>query len=167
MQLFCKQPHGGSIPSAGPCNQTVIWEEQQSSTTMNAFIRFETCCRCGHSGRRLGVFHSAGRLANREDLSDWAADHLEESLTWFNQNLIVPRYRCVERRGVFWFRSDANQIVGRMWALVAILRNEGVFMEVRRTSNPGMIVYKDDQQVAAIPHRRRVRRRALQLVITR
>jgi hypothetical protein len=166
MQLFCKQPHGGSIPSAGPCNRKVTWEEQQSSTTMNAYIRFETSCRCAHSGRRLGVFRSAGRLEHREDLSDWTADQLEESLAWFNQNLIVPRRRLVERRGVFWFRSDAHQIVGRMWDLVAILRNEGVFMEVRRTSTPGMIVYEDEQQVAAIPHRRRVRRRALRLVRT-
>jgi hypothetical protein len=41
-----------------------------------------------------------------------------------------------------------------MWELVVILQDEGVYVDVRRTTRPGQVVYCDDQQIAAIPFRR-------------
>ena len=121
---------------------------------MPSYIRFETQRRCAHFRRRLGVFRTAGELRETTDIPEVTADWLHDALTWFNRNLTVPTYACVDRRGVFWFRSEASDVISRMWELVAILHDEGVGVDIRRTDRPGQIVYRDEQQVAAIPSRR-------------
>jgi hypothetical protein len=121
---------------------------------MRAYIRFESSRRCAHFKRPLGVFRAAGTVEEQSDLPGPTLELLRDSLRWFNCNLKVPRQSSVSRRGVFWFRSSAHDVVDRMWELVAILRDEGVHVDLRHTNRPGQIVYEDDQQVAAIPGRR-------------
>lgn len=109
---------------------------------MKAFIRFETDWRCAHSRRLLGAFRAAECLEEQADLPASTAELLRETLDWFNRHLIVPKYCWVKCRGQFWFRSEARDVVGRMWDLAAILRDEGVHVAMRHTRQPGRLCTK-------------------------
>jgi hypothetical protein len=82
---------------------------------------------------------------------------LRGTLEWFNENLTRPGLPDREGRSIFWFRDDAQAVVSRAWELIAILRDEGMGVCMRRTREPGQIVYEDDLQIAAIPNRLRQR----------
>ncbi len=116
------------------------------------YIRFQTPLRCGATGRPLGIFQAAGRVEDWPDLPAATHDWLRETLQWFNHNLTFPRLDGAWRP-IFWFRDDAQAVVSRVWELIAILRDEGVGVCMRRTREPGQIVYEDDFQIAAIPNR--------------
>jgi hypothetical protein len=131
---------------------------------MDNYIRFETCTRCPDTGRRLGIFVAAGYVEDRCELPAATAHWLRETLAWFNDNLRVPRLSGKEARGIFWFRAAADEVVSRVWDLVAILDNEGVTVEKHRTTKPGAIVYADRFQIAAIPGKRRRRARERMLL---
>ena len=96
---------------------------------------------------------AAGRLEDSECLAQWMRELLREHLTWFNENLALPSLSDHGWRCVFWFRSDATQLIGRMWDLVAILKEEGVSVKKLWTTHPGMIVYQDQFQIGAVPRR--------------
>ena len=85
-------------------------------------------------------------------------DLLRDRLNWFNRNLPVPDLDSSDWRCLFWFRCDAKEAIGRIWELAWLLADEGVFVRKLRTDSPGMIVYRDRHQVAAVPRRRSVRR---------
>ena len=74
---------------------------------------------------------------------------------WFNRNLSVPRLDADQWRCLFWFRCSAQEMIGRLWEMVSVLEDEGVFVTKVRTRRPGAIVYEDKYQVAAVPPRKR------------
>ncbi len=121
---------------------------------MDAYVRFQSQLRCGNTGRPAGVFATAGRVEDAARTPDSTRERLRDSLAWFNQNLIVPRLGECCWRCVFWFHSDATELIRRIWELVAILEDEGVFTRKIWTTDPGRIYYFDEYQVAAIPHRK-------------
>ena len=123
---------------------------------MDTYIRFQTQLRCGNTGRPAGIFVAAGQVEDRGTLPDTTRDYLQETLSWFNRNLLAPRLRGDEQRGLFWFRCSSQAVIGRLWDLKWLLEDEGVIVSKLRTEQPGMIVYRDEHQVAAVPSRKRV-----------
>jgi len=121
---------------------------------METLIRFESQLRAEGICRPLGVFRAAGAIEDLPHVPVYARDALLESLAWFNRNLIVPRLRIKDRRAIFWFRSRATEYVRRIWDVVAVLREENVFVRLFTTTRPGKIVYADEYQIAAIPGQR-------------
>lgn len=117
---------------------------------MSAFIRFETRYRCDGSARPLGVFRTAGKVAERTDLDKWTRDWLVDRTEWFNEHLPAPRQANLDCKAVFWF-CPQTEMVHEVWDLVAALREIGVTVEQRWTQMPGKIVYEDEFQIAAIP----------------
>ena len=126
---------------------------------MNAYIRFQTQLRCGNTGRPAGIFVAAGRVEDRQRLPESTRELLRGLLDWFNLNLEVPRLDDDDWRCLFWFRSESQEVIGRLWELAYVLEDEGVFVSKIRTTDPGMIVYRDEHQVAAVPSRRPIARR--------
>ena len=122
---------------------------------MDTYIRFQTQLRCRHTGRPAGIFVAAGRIEDRTTLPDATRDRLREVLIWFNGNLTVPSLDDSDWRSLFWFRSNSQSVISRLWELVHLLEDEGVFVTKVRTSQPGMIVYRDEYQVAAVPRRKK------------
>jgi hypothetical protein len=122
---------------------------------MRPFIRFQTDLRAPHNHCRLGLFYATCTLQQSHDLPDYAEELLEESLKWFNRNLTVPRLPSRKSRCVFWFRTDANELLRRVWPLVALMNEAGLYVHHRTTSRPGKIIYHDNHQIAAIPDRRK------------
>ena len=120
---------------------------------MDTYVRFQTQLRCANTGRPAGLFVAAGRLEDSGRVAKCMRELFREHMTWFNQNLVVPSLGDRNWRCLFWFRSDAKSFIGRMWDLVAILREEGVSVQKRWTNVPGMIVYRDDFQIGAVPGR--------------
>jgi hypothetical protein len=126
---------------------------------MSTYVRFETPYHCDASCQGLGIFRAAAVVEVRAELPEWRREWLSDRFAWFRTHLPVPRYGGIDRRAIFWFHPHAS-IVSEMWHLVAILREEGVPIALRRTNMPGRIVYQDEFQIAAIPygHGRRPRR---------
>src|SRR5262249_40608909 len=122
---------------------------------MKPYIRFETDLPLGRNRARLGLFRAAMVLKHRFDLPDYTQELLHESLDWFNQNLKVPHFSSQNGRCIFWFRTDAERLLGQIRPLVALFNEEGLFVHKRTTSRPGMIMYSDRFQIAAIPERRK------------
>jgi hypothetical protein len=129
---------------------------------MATFVRFETPYRCETSYQPMGVFWALATVEDRADLAAWTRDWLSERWKWFARHLPAPRREAIDPRATFWFDSR-SQIVGEIWSLVAFLREEGVYVGLRRTRTPGRIIYRDDFQIAAIPPGRKRRRRKQKL----
>ena len=110
--------------------------------------------RCSDTGRPAGIFVAAGRVEDRTTLPESTRERLREVLAWFNSNLTVPKLDEADWRCLFWFRSDSQPVVSRLWELAYLLEDEGVFVSKLRTRQPGMIVYRDEHQVAAKPQRK-------------
>lgn len=121
---------------------------------MRRFIRFQTDLRLPHNGRPMGLFRATVALEEDFDLPDYAYELLIESLDWFNCNLKVPTLPSLSGRCVFWFRTDSDELLERVWTLVALLNEEGLYVHQRTTSRPGKIVYSDEYQVAAVSGKR-------------
>lgn len=122
---------------------------------METYIRFQTQLRCSDTGRPAGIFVAAGRVEDRTTLPNATRERLHEVLTWFNRNLTVPKLDKADLRCLFWFRSDSQPVISRLWELAYLLEDEGVFVSKVRTRQPGMIVYRDEHQVAAKPLRKK------------
>ena len=121
---------------------------------MRPFIRFQTEVRSPLTGRPLGLYRASVTLRADFELPDYMDDLLEETLGWFNDNLNVPRLDSQRGRPIFWFRTEADECLEKIWNMVAIFNEEGLFVEHRTTLRPGHIIYHDDHQIAAIPDRR-------------
>lgn len=115
---------------------------------MNAYIRFVV----GHDGedhRQLtGVFTEARLLRDDGELSAQEEDFLEETFEWFNSHVPVPPFQSSNwgRDAVAWFKDDAA-CLGKIWHLVALLREHGQSVRLLRSRNPGKMLYEDDYQV--------------------
>lgn len=118
---------------------------------MNAYLRFQTQIRSHRSGERLGIFYAANHIQVTRELAWTTRQRLEDTLCWFNVHLRVPHVRARHRRSVFWFKSSAKSFISRIWDLAWILEEEGLHVAREWTTNPGMIVYEDDYQIAAVP----------------
>jgi hypothetical protein len=116
-------------------------------------VRFIIQRRDMHSHQRMGVFQVAYELVDSDKISvEWSC-HLELSLWWFERHLTIPARSKLDRRAIFWFKTDAQECIRQVWRLTRWLRVCEVNVEIVRTVRPGYVVYQDDFQVAAIPFR--------------
>jgi len=119
------------------------------------FLRFTVAQRHPQSHTWKGLFSAAAELRGSMDSADIA--RLDEALDWFNSKLPVPR--CFkDPRAICWFTAAAGEPLTKMWRLVTVFESNGTFVQVQKTRDPGMRVYRDAYQVVAIPQgRHRVR----------
>jgi hypothetical protein len=100
----------------------------------------------------MGIFQATRRLEERLDLADHDRELIAGELAWFNENLPVPPRRVFQGgRAICWFHAGAHACIRRLWAVAAVLRLNGVGVELIRTADPGRPRYKDDLQVVAVP----------------
>ena len=116
------------------------------------YLRFAAGGDHPHTKQACGIFHVGDLLAHPE-LTHAQREVLDESRRWFNENLCAPDLE--ERRAIFWFRPDgAGECVSRVWDRVALLREHGIVIHLLRCTDPGLVVFRDAQQIAAIPQRK-------------
>jgi hypothetical protein len=118
------------------------------------FIRFTVPSDAWRTERRVasGLFHATYRLAEDGRFEQGERLWFADEMRWFNEYLPAARVGR-NRRAVCWFRGDAGQAISRMWRLVDLVEGEGVPVRVYRTRRPGIVVYSDDLQIAAVPWR--------------
>lgn len=123
-------------------------------------VRFVSPRICPDSRERLGVFVTSGDLLDSGRIHPLYEEDLRGFLDWFNMHLAFPsRSAFRDGRGICWFKEDAKECIKRIWALVAILRENGVWVEFIQARNPGWWSYEDSFQVVAIPYSNRCWRR--------
>ena len=50
-----------------------------------------------------------------------------------------------------WFKASATEHIAKIYQMVYILEQSGVYVRVNKTRHPGYIVYEDEHQVVAEP----------------
>lgn len=119
----------------------VVGAERQNPRTLKGLLRDE----------RTDRVHT--------HLLEHEIDLWDELLDWFNEHLTVPPYSDPDRddlgrRAVCWLRDDARECIHHMRVLAYLLREAGVPTRVLRATDPGRIIWEDEQQVVAAPWRR-------------
>ena len=96
-----------------------------------------------------GIFRAAGRLMDDHRFNIWQDKLLEEDFAWFNATLPRPT-ELRSGRAVCWFLPEAREAISRAWRIAKLVESIGVPVQVFRRRDPGLIVYRDDFQVAAV-----------------
>ena len=99
----------------------------------------------------MGVFVAAYVHMDDEHVDSDQRAWLRRVLLWFQANLHAPVIS--DPRALFWFRGQRNPCLDRVWELRAALREVGEKPSMIKTSRPGVVVYEDTHQVAAVPFR--------------
>ena len=119
------------------------------------YLRFVVGADVENAAWLTGVFTASRILRDEGDLYSYESERLEDIYDWFNEHLPCPPFGRKLKSGewtrdaVAWFRPDAKRPLGRMWDIVAILREHGVSVRLVTTENPGRMVYEDKYQVVA------------------
>jgi len=118
------------------------------------YLRFVVTQIDKNSNRPKGLFIKAGELLASEKLSPEEQTRLEDILNWFNENLPKPdiaNFRKRSYRAIFWFKSEAEDCISRIWEMAHLLEYHGYLIEMQKCRKLGNIIYEDKFQVAAIP----------------
>ncbi|WP_406698439.1 hypothetical protein V5E97_06170 [Singulisphaera sp. Ch08] len=102
----------------------------------------------------MGLFSAAGYLQDQGELDPRDRARLDRILSWFSENLFAPPVDEIPSQAIFWYHQD-SPMVRPMWSLANVLKEYNFSVELIKTSFAGLIVYKDEHQVAAIPRGRK------------
>ena len=111
------------------------------------------------SGQRIGFFKSAYALRRDGLISENDSASLDELLDWFDANLDAPdrfsksRRAHADEKALSWFKPCARLHIAKSRELLALLRTYEIHSDMLTSSKPGVVVYEDDIQIAAIPFR--------------
>ena len=117
------------------------------------YIRFALQTKDNNSRSRLGILVAAHELRDAYRLEEYAQHSLSRILLWFNRNIVIPPSLGEDGsdRALSWWKPEAVEAVEKMWELTTLLQAHGFNVELLKTTNPGTILYQDDDQVVAIP----------------
>jgi hypothetical protein len=117
------------------------------------YLRFVTRKQDEHSHSLQGIFQAAYQLRGADLLEAYEEPILDDILGWYEMNLRSPS--CLAEpgtdRAVCWFKEGAEKPLEQIWTLVALLKEQGVFVRLITAKDPGTIIYDDSWQIAAFP----------------
>jgi hypothetical protein len=120
-------------------------------------IRFVTHDRHPPYGHRSGVVRAAFALWRANILEARQQEELRAVLDWLNENLARPERFSVSRHpraqstALSWIRDSAQEHLGYLRRLAALVGTDGTVVDELRTKRPGYVVYEDAYQVVALP----------------
>lgn len=119
-------------------------------------VRFRLLRRDPYSHSPQGVFQAAIELRDAGRLESYEEEWLERDLGWLRVHLPSPLCLCDEgnHRAICWFKPTARRAIDRVRGIVALLEAHGLHVRMVTTAEPGSVIYEDEWQVAAKPHRR-------------
>jgi len=119
------------------------------------YLRFVVTQIDEDSHQPKGLFTTAYELLDSGDLSPEERTQLDDILIWFDKNLASPDVENsrnqVARRAIFWFKSEAEDSISRIWEMAHLLEYHGYLVEMQKCRKLGNIIYEDEYQVAAFP----------------
>ena len=122
------------------------------------YLRFATFRIDPDAHRPQGVFQRAYALLAADELHLEERRRLLRALRYFEHDLPLPY--LWEQRAVFWFKAECARCTHHAWDLANALKASGVPVMPVRTLKPGLVVYEDACQIAAIPFRDTFRSRS-------
>jgi hypothetical protein len=115
------------------------------------FLRFAVTQIDEDSHKPQGVLTAAYSLLDSGDLTAHESSAIPDLLYWFEKNLASPPESFDASRAIFWFRSDSQENIRRIWELVHLLRTHGYHVDVFKSRRLANIAWHDKSQVAAYP----------------
>ncbi|MGZ8285241.1 MAG: hypothetical protein ACXWUQ_06420 [Allosphingosinicella sp.] len=121
------------------------------------YVRFITPWWRLPRGIDSGLFGPAYACARDLETPEVLREALWVEIEWFELNLPAPaRLKVKSRRrwradGICWFVDDAREMIGRAFALAALVGECGVPARKVATRHPGTILYRDPWQIVAKP----------------
>ena len=115
------------------------------------YLRFATFRTDPDALRPQGVFQRTYALLDGGELHPEEVRILRAALGYFEHDMAVPRVH--QPRAVFWFKAECAMCTHHGWLLANALKASGVPVVPLRTVKPGLVVYEDDCQIAAVPYR--------------
>jgi len=116
------------------------------------YLRFVSKAIDEDSRKPRGLFTETYALLDSGELNQKQWAQVRQELDWFKANLPIPPKKFKAGRAIFWFRKDAVECVSRVWNLVHILREHGIYISYLSCRHLQNRIYSDDFQVAAYPH---------------
>lgn len=123
-------------------------------------LRFALLYSHPDTGVEEGIYSAAYGLCETAGASDRQA--LQQLLSWFEANLIVPKrfnrtsskgYYRRRTKGVSWLKPTAKEHIAKMRELAAILEENGYPVSQITSERPGYVVFEDEHQIVAEPFR--------------
>ncbi|MFD3997221.1 hypothetical protein [Streptomyces sp. NPDC058583] len=122
------------------------------------YVRFQGTVR--HlRGHFPGVFVLANELAAQGKLTEEQYRFWRSNNDWYDANYINPTdvdpniYNPdVHPAAVAWFKSSARDLIKRVDGYLSLLAAHGVVCRRLESSNPGRIIYEDENQIVVVPH---------------
>lgn len=128
---------------------------RQAAARYRVYVRFVIQDVDPDSRRKRGILVAAGELHDEGDLEPHERQLVRALCDWFNEHLRVPAvlkdYDSI--RAISWFKSEAEKPIAKMWELVHVLRAHGINVEFLKADDPGNVIYEDEWQVVATPHK--------------
>ena len=120
------------------------------------YIRFVVGHRDEDSHVEQGIFQAVARALEWETITGSDADELNNLRWWFSENLEKPTSfgRGRLSLGICWFKLAATEHIDRIWRMIRILEQHGIYVKKIKTDKPGYVVYEDDWQLVAEPFRK-------------
>lgn len=125
------------------------------------FVRFVVCEPDPVTGVYIGFFKTAYAMRLEAYASVHDADQLNALLNWLDDNLDVAtrfaksKNRHAHGKALSWVKPSASDHIQKSQELMTLLESYSVRSEMLTTATPGVIVYEDEWQVAAIPFKER------------
>ncbi|MFP3991124.1 hypothetical protein U9R90_27370 [Streptomyces sp. E11-3] len=125
--------------------------------TKATYVRFQGTARSPR-GYFPGIFVLANGLAREGRLNDEQYRFWRANNDWYDANYTNPSDvdptvydRELHPGAVAWFKSSAQELIGRVDGYLEILAAHGVGCErLESTEAPGRIVYEDEHQVVVV-----------------
>ena len=115
------------------------------------YLRFATFRIDPHARQEQGIFQASYDLIDGGELHPTEIHRLRVALRYFVLDLEVPE--DVDPSAVFWFKCSCRACTRHGWLLANALEATGLHVVPILTRKPGLIVYEDKCQVAAVPFR--------------
>lgn len=121
------------------------------------YIRFESAVADEH-GRRIGIFALANRLARSgalspEDWAWWRANNDWLDAAYPDPGQVDPTLfdKSVHPHATCWFKDTATHLLDRVPGTLALLDSYEVGWVEARSTDPGVVLYEDADQVVVTP----------------
>ena len=109
---------------------------------------------CGKTGMPVGIFGACHHLKRAGKLSLEEVQLFEEIDAWYTERLPEPPfYRDGNpQKAITWFKDTetVRELVQDLDPLIALLEKHGVNHLTTRETEPGMIIYEDEFQIATV-----------------
>jgi len=122
------------------------------------YLRFISPLRDSAREVHQGLFQAIIQCRELEDYPIWLREQIEQEFDWFKKYLPTPHedyFPNIHVRAradhICWFLSDAKEMIQRAYGIKALLNEIGCPITVRKTDNPGHILYRDQWQIVARP----------------